>query len=150
MKYEIPRYRAKLVRDGKIRVPTEKANTADAAVEVIRALTRNACGERFIVLFLNGRNVIVGAEVAAIGGLHGCALTPSDVFRGAILACASAVILGHSHPSGDPTPSIDDVQMTSAVVRAGNVLHIRVLDHLVVTRDGPFASLRSQVCFDDE
>jgi len=63
------------------------------------------------------------------------------LWRGAIIATARAIIVGHNHPSGDPTPSSEDLAMTLDLVRAGNVIGIMVLDHIVVTRNERFASI---------
>ena len=68
-------------------------------------------------------------------------VTPRDVFKAAILANAAAVILAHSHPSGDPTPSRDDVELTSRLTAAGVLLGIEVLDHIVVG-DGRYVSFK--------
>lgn len=97
--------------------------------------------EEVWLLVLDGRNGLVAARRIAQGGLHGCALTPRDVLRPAVRDAASAVILLHNHPSGDPTPSVEDVRMTRAVAAACDVVGIQLLDHVVVARGGS-ASLR--------
>ena len=68
---------------------------------------------------------------------------PGDVFKAAILANAHAIVLVHNHPSGDPTPSSDDVDLTHRLKSAGQLLNINVLDHVVVAHDG-FVSLRQR------
>jgi DNA repair protein RadC len=92
--------------------------------------------EEVWLLSLDGRNGLRGARRIAQGGLHGCALTPRDVLRPAVHDAASAIVLIHNHPSGDPTPSIEDVEMTRAVATASRVIGIDLLDHVVVARDG--------------
>ena len=98
--------------------------------------------EVVLALALDGRNHLVQELEVARGGVHGAALTPSDVFRPLIRAAASAFILIHNHPSGDPSPSIEDVHMTRAVARAADVVGIPLLDHIIVgARGGGWTSL---------
>jgi DNA repair protein RadC len=92
--------------------------------------------EEVWLLMLDGRNRLVGARRIAQGGLHGCALTPRDVLRPAVRESATAIILVHNHPSGDPSPSPEDVAMTRAVVQAGEVVAVPLLDHVIVARGG--------------
>ena len=92
--------------------------------------------EEVWLLMLDGRNGLKSVARIAQGGLHGCALTPRDVLRPALRDGASAVILVHNHPSGEPTPSGEDVEMTRAVVAACEVVGVPLLDHVVVARGG--------------
>jgi DNA repair protein RadC len=79
---------------------------------------------------------LLGATRIAQGGLHGCALTPRDVLRPALRDGGSAIVVIHNHPSGDPTPSPDDIKMTAALAVACDVVGIELLDHVVVARGG--------------
>jgi DNA repair protein RadC len=97
--------------------------------------------EEVWMLALDGRNGLRGAHRVAQGGLHGCALLPRDVLRPALRDGASSIVLIHNHPSGDPTPSADDVHMTRALAAAANVVGVTLLDHVVIARGGA-ASLR--------
>ncbi len=92
--------------------------------------------EEVWLLMVDGRNRLVAARRVAQGGLHGCALTPRDVLRPAVRESASAIVLVHNHPSGDPSPSSEDVAMTRAVLQAGEVVAIPLLDHVIVARGG--------------
>jgi DNA repair protein RadC len=92
--------------------------------------------EEVWLLGLDGRNGLRSAARIAQGGLHGTALTPSDVLRPAVRSGASAIILLHNHPSGDPTPSADDLRMTAALEQACRVVGVPLLDHVVVARGG--------------
>jgi DNA repair protein RadC len=141
--YEVPRYRLSLVREGSGTYAAESVGHSEAAARVIGALLADCPTERIVVVYLNGANKIVGSEIVAQGGQSGCSVAPSEVFRGAIVACARAIVVGHNHPSGDPTASRDDVTMTRAMVQAGAILGIPVLDHVIVTPDGgPWAAMR--------
>jgi len=92
--------------------------------------------EEVWLLMLDGRNRLVAARRIAQGGMHGCALTPRDVLRPAVRENASAIILVHNHPSGDPNPSPEDVTMTRAVLEASEIVAVPLLDHVVVARGG--------------
>ncbi len=133
-KYIIPKLKIRMVRE-RARV---KLSTPHAAAEAVRQLTcdDDPCVERFVVLFIDGRSQVVGGTVVAQGGRHGCALTASEVLRPAIVAGASGIIVGHNHPSGDPQPSSQDLDMTRTLVAAGAVVGIPIVDHVIVTDCG--------------
>ena len=98
--------------------------------------------ECFVVLFLNTRKRVKGHQLVTIGTMDTLLVHAREVFRAAILISASGVILLHNHPSGDPTPSEADIKVTRDLIRAGQLLKIEVLDHIVLGRPG-FQSLRS-------
>lgn len=106
---------------------------------------RTMSREVFAVLTLNTKNKLIDRHVAAVGTLDSCMVHPRDVFRQAIIDNASAVIVSHNHPSGDPSPSAEDVRLTRQLVEAGRILGIRVLDHIVLGSgecQAPHVSLR--------
>jgi len=113
----------------------------DAVVEWGRPRLAPLDHEEVWLLSLDGRNGLRGAHRVAQGGVHACAVTPRDVLRPAVRDGASAIVLLHNHPSGDPSPSQDDVEMTRALSVAANVVGISLLDHVVVARGGA-SSLR--------
>lgn len=92
--------------------------------------------EEVWLLCLDARNGVKSRLRVAQGGQHGCALTPRDILRPAIRDAASGIVLIHNHPSGDPTPSREDVAMTEQVALAADLVGIPLLDHVVVARDG--------------
>lgn len=92
--------------------------------------------ECFVVFFLNAQHEVQGYEVVTRGIVDASLIHPREVFRCAILANASAVILVHNHPSGNPTPSREDKEVTKAIRKAGEVVGIPVLDHLIVGANG--------------
>jgi DNA repair protein RadC len=89
-------------------------------------------GERVVVLALNARNQLIREKEIAHGSLTQAALRPVDAFEVAIRERAVSIILVHSHPSGDPTPSKADLDFTRRLVRAGEIMGIRVVDHIIV------------------
>ncbi len=92
--------------------------------------------EEVWLLALDGRNGLRSAHRVAQGGLHGCALTARDVLQRALQDAASAIVLVHNHPSGDPSPSREDVEMTRALAAACDVVGVPLLDHVIVARAG--------------
>jgi DNA repair protein RadC len=92
--------------------------------------------EEVWLLALDGRNGLKSARRIAQGGMHACALTTRDVLAPALRDSASAIVLVHNHPSGDPRPSPEDVNMTRAVASACEVVGVPLLDHVIVARGG--------------
>jgi DNA repair protein RadC len=99
--------------------------------------------EHFCILCLNTKNKIVGVHTISIGSLNASIVHPREVFKAAMLNNASAIIIMHNHPSGDPEPSREDIEITHRLVNAGNILGINVLDHVVIG-DGRYISLKEQ------
>ena len=114
--------------------------------DVVRYLAARWSEERhecFGLMLLDSRNRILAEVVLSRGGWSASVVRPREVFRHALLAYAPAIILFHNHPSGDPTPSRADVEITKQLVAAGELLGINILDHLIVGVEG-FASLRDR------
>ena len=88
--------------------------------------------EQFGIVMLDTRHRLLRAAVLSVGSLDATVVHPREVFRAAAAASSSAIVLFHNHPSGDPTPSPDDLALTMRMVRAGEVMGIRVVDHLVL------------------
>ena len=111
------------------------------AAEYLMPRLRYAVREQFVVLLLNSRNRVIGAETVTEGTLTGSMAHPREVFKAAILAHAAAVIVAHNHPSGDPEPSDEDKEITRQLVRSGEVLGIPLLDHVIIG-DGCYYSFQ--------
>jgi DNA repair protein RadC len=88
--------------------------------------------ECFVVLMLNTRRRVKGHQMVTIGTLDTILVQPREVFRGALIAAAAAIVLMHNHPSGEPEPSEADIKVTRDLIRAGQLLKIEVLDHVIV------------------
>jgi len=97
--------------------------------------------ECFIVLMLDIKLRVKGHYLVSVGTIDVTIVQPREVFRVAIVASAYAIVLAHNHPSGDPTPTEDDVKVTRQLIRAGEILNIPVLEHVVIGNP-QFASLR--------
>ena len=95
--------------------------------------------EMFMVMYLTGKKHVIDCELHTIGAVDTAAVYPREVFRGALLANASAIICVHNHPSGDVTPSAQDDQVTKEIVKAGVVLQVKVLDHVILGAEGYYS-----------
>lgn len=102
---------------------------------------RDASRERFLALLLDGRHRVIREVEVSRGTLTASLVHPREVFRPALRDGAAALVVVHNHPSGDPTPSSEDRQVTDRLVRAGDLLGVRLLDHVVVAEHG-YRSLR--------
>lgn len=92
--------------------------------------------EHFVGLYLNARSELIHKETVSIGTANASLVHPRDVFAPALLHNATAIIVAHNHPSGDATPSDEDVAVTHRLKEAGELLGIPVLDHIVITKYG--------------
>jgi DNA repair protein RadC len=125
-----------------LRIGTEVRSPADVHRH-FHARLRDAPVERFLCLLLDGRHRVVREVQVSQGTLTASLVHPREVFREAIRESAAALILVHNHPSGDPTPSREDLEVTDRLARAGDLLGVRVLDHVVVAETG-YRSLREE------
>ena len=104
--------------------------------------------EAFVVITLNTKNKVLGKHLISIGTLNSSLVHPREVFRVGIMDNANAMILAHNHPSGDPTPSAEDIKVTRQLVGAGEIMGIKVLDHVILgsgntnETNTPYLSLR--------
>jgi len=95
-----------------------------------------ACAvEQFGIVMLDSRHRLIRVKLVSTGSLDATVVHPREVFREAAAAAAAVIVLFHNHPSGDPTPSPDDVALTTRMVRAGSVMGIDVVDHLILADD---------------
>lgn len=135
-------YHVKLIREGRPAYSPPIVAPVDA-VAFFRKKLGDSVQERFVALYLNARNVPIGWQEVSRGSVSASIVHPREVFLPAISLVASSLILAHNHPSDDPTPSKDDVELTRRMVNAGQLLGIEVLDHIVVTASG-FLSLKER------
>jgi DNA repair protein RadC len=129
------------------RTPTtvRRGSRLACAEDVYRYLAdvRIADREHFVALDLDTRHRLIDKRVVHIGTLTGVECHPREVFRPAIVNAAAAIIVAHNHPSGDPTPSRQDLEVTARLREVGELVGIELLDHVVLAEDG-FTSLASR------
>lgn len=107
---------------------TSPERAATVVAPVLAGRDREAC----VAVALDTRHVVLDVDLVSIGSLDHTFMSPRELYRGALLANAAALVVAHNHPSGDPTPSADDVAVTTRLARAGEVVGIDLLDHLVL------------------
>ncbi|WP_163970133.1 RadC family protein [Oceanobacillus halotolerans] len=112
---------------------------ADFVMEEMRSLKQ----EHFVVLFLNTKNQIIHRQTIFIGSLNASIVHPREVYREAVKRSAASIICAHNHPSGDPSPSQEDIHVTRRLVESGKMIGIELLDHLVIG-DRKFISLKEK------
>ena len=131
--YNIPSVKVQLVRDCIIKTEIRPVITSpDTVSEIMQPFCELHCEEHFYCLFLSTKNRINGIHEVSIGTLNAAVVHPREVFKAAILSNSAAVILVHNHPSGDPSPSPEDIQLTRQLVEAGKLLDMPVLDHVII------------------
>ena len=143
MSYRVPRYRVTLVREGSCTTEQKTIRTPEDVFAIMRPEYENAVVETARMFALDTKNKIIGVFTVSTGSLNASIVHARDVFQRAILSNAASVILVHNHPSGDPAPSPEDVELTRKLVEAGRVMDVAVLDHVVIG-DGRFVSLKER------
>jgi len=136
----------KVLRVRDCATPADIVDTPDRVFDYWKANIATApwfdpAKEAFVVLILNTRRRILGHNLVGLGGLDSVAVHPREVFRPVIVAAGHSIILAHNHPSLDPSPSEADIRVTRDLVRAGQLLRIEILDHVII--GSTFTSLRS-------
>jgi DNA repair protein RadC len=116
-----------LTEDTKITV-----KSPEDVVKTARNLLKGKKKEHFVVICLDTRNHLIKTSTVSIGSLDCSIVHPREVFKDAISSSAASVIFIHNHPSGDPTPSEDDIKMTKRLIEAGEIIGIEVLDHIII------------------
>jgi DNA repair protein RadC len=123
------------------RVGEKIATPAEAACYFRRRIHDDA-REHFVALYLDGRHRAIADAIVSIGTATASLVHPREVFQPAIGLGACALLIGHSHPSGDVTPSREDIEVTERLVRAGRILGIPILDHIIWSRHGGHHTIR--------
>lgn len=131
--YSIPIYKVSLVRDSKVKTETNpKVTRSVDLIPILRSFLEGTDREHFIVVLLDVKNRIIGLNEVSVGSLSMSIVHPREVFKPAILSNAAGIVLAHNHPSGDPAPSQEDKAVTIRMREVGEVMGIRVLDHIVL------------------
>lgn len=123
-----------LVKEKGVNYAAEGKNltSPEEVAEVLREYYATADREQFVVMCLNSKNKLICINVVSVGSIMSSMAHPREIFKPAILSNAAAVIVAHNHPSGDTTPSGEDKSLTDNVVKAGVILGIPVLDHIII------------------
>ena len=141
LKYIVPQYRLALIKEPgvepqSIRCPSD----IDRFVEPLRHYSE----EHFVSFHLDAKNQVIGYHVVSHGTLSASLVHPREVFKSALLANSYALIVAHNHPAGSLTPSSEDIETTKQLIKAGKLMGVLVIDHIIVASKGS-QSLREQL-----
>lgn len=123
--------------------PKRKIKDPEDIYKYIYPKIREEKQEKFIILCLDTKNQIISDITVFVGGLDFSIVQPREIFKSALLESAASIILIHNHPSGDPTPSREDIIITNRVIESGKLLGVHVWDHLIIG-DGCYISLKEK------
>jgi len=126
--------------------PEPMVKSPEDVVKIVKNRLKGKKKEHFLVLCLDTRNRLINCRPVSMGSLDTSIIHPREVFKEAVSSSAASVIFVHNHPSGDPEPSGDDVELTKRLVKAGEIIGIDVLDHIVVC-DRSYLSLKAKNLF---
>lgn len=110
------------------------------AADYFRFLENKSVEELWVVL-LNTKNQIIRSQCITIGTLNSSLVHPREIFNFAIKNMASSIIVAHNHPSGEPTPSMEDINATKRLIKVGKILDIPILDHIIIGKHGKYESI---------
>lgn len=141
----IVKYRLELVKESSKVYEVESkisspSNARDYIEEVFKLSIQ--AEEVMVMLVLDIKNNVIGAFEVSRGSLNASIVHPREVFKRALLLNGASIMLAHNHPSGDPSPSKEDVDITRRLVEGGDILGITVLDHLIIGDNGRYRSFR--------
>lgn len=138
--HRTPRYRISLVKEaGSVYTTARPITSARQVFEISKTFFEDADREGFYILCLDPKGRIIGINLVAIGSLGVTIIHPGEVFKAAILLNSASIISVHNHPSGDPTPSRHDNELTERLVQAGVLLGIPLKDHVICGEDDFFS-----------
>ena len=133
----------KMVKESSFLYQTRQILSPKDAYEMIKEQLEGLDREQFIIACLNTKNEPTNITVVSVGSLNKAIVHPREVFKTAILSFAASIMAFHNHPSGETTPSQQDIQLTKRLYEAGELLGIKLLDHLIIG-DGSFTSLKEK------
>jgi DNA repair protein RadC len=141
--YDVPVVRVQMIRESILSIDREEVSSIALAARILVKYLELSDREQFCVITLDTKNAMTSISTVHIGTLNSSLVSPRDVFKVAILANASSIIIGHNHPSGDPTPSPEDIALTNRLVSIGREMDIPVADHIIVGDNGRYRSFCS-------
>ncbi|QAA35183.1 DNA repair protein RadC [Clostridium manihotivorum] len=122
----------KMVKEGSLLYSNRNINSPDDAADLLSPFLQDSDREMLVVCCLDSKNQPTLINIASIGTLNSSLVHPREVFKAAILGNAASVIIAHNHPSGDPSPSSEDINITTRLKEAGKIIGIDVLDHVII------------------
>ena len=110
----------------------------------LRGILQDRTQEHFVVMFLSTKNKVIKHKTLFVGSLNLSVAHPREIFREAVKLSSAFIIVAHNHPSGDPTPSPEDIHLTKRLVEAGSIMGIELLDHIIVGDGQKYVSLKEK------
>ncbi len=135
--------RVELVKEKNLLVENKRITSPETAYEILMKHLGRPDREHFVMMCLNTKNEVTHIHTVSIGTLNTTLIHPRELFKTAILTNSAAIIIAHNHPSGDPTPSRQDIETTNRLDKAGEILGINILDHIICGSNS-FTSLKAE------
>jgi len=140
-----PMFRCTLVKEGNRQYSAgNMVDSPEKGYRLVKDYMETLDREELVVALLDTKHRLIGFNVVSVGTIDASLVAPVNVFKPAILANAATILLAHNHPSGDASPSPQDLQITRRLIEAGRILDLEILDHIVVG-DGYHVSIRERV-----
>ncbi|WP_410746837.1 RadC family protein [Clostridium neonatale] len=133
----------KMIKESSILYANRKINSPDTVVNLFRNFLDGCDREILIVCCLNTKNEPTSISTVSIGSLNSSIVHPREVFKTAVMSNAASIIISHNHPSGDTTPSKEDINITKRIKEAGDIIGIKLLDHIIIG-DKNYLSLKEE------
>ena len=134
----------KIVKESSILYDVRRLSTPSEAAGLGKRFLEDLDREQVLVCCLDNKNQPVSINVVSVGTLNSSLVHPREVFKTAILSNAASIILFHNHPSGDPEPSQEDINITTRIKDAGEILGIELLDHIIIGSEKSFYSMKER------
>jgi DNA repair protein RadC len=122
----------KMVKEGSVLYSNRKVSSPSDAADLLKPFLEDSDREMLVVCCLDTKNQPTFINICSVGTLNSSLVHPREVFKAAILGNAASVIIAHNHPSGDPSPSTEDISITTRLKEVGKIIGIDVIDHIVI------------------
>jgi DNA repair protein RadC len=140
-RYLVPQIRLALIKEPGVE---PQLLTGPADLEKFVEPLKTYSEEHFVSFHLDGKNAVIGYQIVSHGTLTASLVHPREVFKAALIGNSNSIIVAHNHPAGTLVPSKEDIETTKQLIEAGNILGVRVLDHIIVSSNG-IKSLREHL-----
>ena len=134
----------KMVKESSILYGNRKVSSPNDAKELVKVFLEDCDREKFLVAYLNIKNEPIAIHTVSIGSLNSSICHPREVLKGALLSNAASMILFHNHPSGDVSPSKEDVAITKRLVEAAKLIGIEIIDHIIIGDRDKYYSFKEE------
>lgn len=132
----------KVVKESTMLYEPRKITSPKDAVKLAKKFLENLDREQVINIFLNSKNEFTAVEIVSIGSLNASIIHPREIFKGAISSNSASLIIAHNHPSGNPNPSKEDINITKRLIECGELLGVDVLNHIIIGNDDRYYSMK--------